>query len=384
MNKEKKQMVAIKQLPEDFAVEEIQPKAAAHGLGGKFAYFWLAKRNLTTLEAVAELSSHFRVSQNSIGFAGTKDKKAVTTQLVSVRWRARETPGDKISVGNHITLQYLCQREEPLRIGQLLGNKFRIAVRDLSVAEAVALEKKCSLLRETKTVPNYFDEQRFSKRNAAIGRALAANNLKGAVAAIIGCEEHELADGLCKAAARGRHDFEAAVLQALMDNPSDFNAAIRIIPFRIKKLFMHAYQAYLFNKTAANYLNATLGKKQLLAAKYSLGTLVFPRVALANRKIPIVGFATNVNEIRDKKLAAIVGAAMKDENISPRSFIIKQLPYLSSEGGSRPLLMKIKNLNCKTSLDELNKGKKKCTLDFELGKGSYATMLVKSLLNQPM
>ncbi len=376
-------MATIKQLPEDFAVEEIQPKTAAQGQGGKYAYFWLAKRNLTTLEAVKELAGHFRVSPVSIGFAGAKDKKAVTAQMVSVRWKSRETPGGNLSVGSAITLRYLCRHEEPLRIGQLLGNKFKIAVRDLPEAEAISLEKNCILLRETKTAPNYFDEQRFSERNTAIGRALVANSLKGAVAAMLGCEEHELAPDFYKAAARGRRDFEAAVLQALMNNPTDFNAAIRIIPFHIKKLFVHAYQAYLFNTIAANYLRATLDKKQLLTTPYSLGTLAFPTAAVANKKIPIVGFATDVNKISDKNLAAIAAMVMKEENISPRSFIIKQMPELSSEGGSRPLLMKIKSLNCKIDSDELNKGKKKCTLSFELGKGSYATMLVKAL-HQPM
>ena len=375
-------MAAIKQLPEDFVVEEIQPKSATHGRDGEYAYFWLAKRNLTTLEAVKELSDYFRISKDSIGFAGAKDKKAVTKQLVSIRWKDRKKPDGKISIGNALTLQYLCRHEEPLRIGQLLGNKFRIVVRGMAQGEAAAFEKNYSRLRKIKTVPNYFDEQRFSMRNVAIGRALVANNLKGAVAAMLGCEEQELAPDFYTAAIKGRRDFEAAVLQALVKNPADFNAAIRIIPFRIKKMFVHAYQAYLFNTTAANYLRGVLNKKQLLPAKYSLGTLLFPTAAAGNKEIPIIGFGTDIDKIKDKKIAAIVAGVIREENISPRSFISKPMPEISSEGGVRPLLMKISSPNHKIDTDELNRGKKKCTLSFSLDKGCYATILVKSLLAQ--
>ena len=73
---------------------------------------------------------------------------------------------------------------------------------------------------------------------------------------------------------------------------------------------------------------------------------------------------------------------MKKENLTHSDFVIKQIPELSMEGDLRNAFTEIKNLKVgKTEKDELNSGKKKVKISFELGKGSYATMVVRKLLN---
>ena len=79
-------MAIIKQLPEDFIVEELQPAKLKLSPGNcNYKYFWLTKKGLSTLEAIRAISDYLGISKDRIGFAGAKDKKAVTTQLISIR-----------------------------------------------------------------------------------------------------------------------------------------------------------------------------------------------------------------------------------------------------------------------------------------------------------
>jgi len=68
------------------------------------------------------------------------------------------------------------------------------------------------------------------------------------------------------------------------------------------------------------------------------------------------------------------------EGLNTRNFIIRSLPDLSAEGGKRAAMIDINDLEISAlEYDELNKGKKKCTVSFSLAPGSYATIVVKSI-----
>ena len=84
----------LKSTPEDFVVEEICEDETILELdrivertsetNGKFTQFVLQKTNWSTADAIKEIASRLHVSQTRFNFAGTKDKNAITTQLVSV------------------------------------------------------------------------------------------------------------------------------------------------------------------------------------------------------------------------------------------------------------------------------------------------------------
>ena len=119
-------------------------------------------------------------------------------------------------------------------------------------------------------------------------------------------------------------------------------------------LYLHSYQSYLWN-TIAEKMNK-------------------------EAELPIIGFGT---EFEDDEIKQEIEELMKEENITLRDFIIKQLPNLSLEGDSRQLYSEIKDLNIsELEDDELNQGKKKCTVKFFLEKGCYATEVIKALLNE--
>ncbi len=144
-------MLQFKQTPEDFIVEEVgsfKPDA-----NGEFAIFKLEKRGFTTGAAINVVAKNLHIDPKWVGFAGNKDKQGFTSQLISVR-----NGSLKQQFSNpDIKLTYVGMSNSPIRIGELVGNKFRMKVTS---------DKPPS---ERTFMPNYFGEQRFSTNNPRIG-----------------------------------------------------------------------------------------------------------------------------------------------------------------------------------------------------------------------
>ncbi len=151
---------SLKDVPEDFVVEEL-PLYEACG-EGEHLYLFIEKRGLTTPELVKHLTRVLNIASGDIGFAGRKDKLAITRQYVSLP--ARYCPDPAVLNTDRITVLSAKQHKNKLRTGHLRGNRFQIVLRDvppdsLDLALATAQE-----LAQT-GVPNYFGEQRFGTTN---------------------------------------------------------------------------------------------------------------------------------------------------------------------------------------------------------------------------
>lgn len=165
----------IKDAPEDFVVEEI-PAYAPSG-AGEHVFVRLTKRDRTTPDVLRDLSRALGCDPREAGSAGMKDKRAVTTQTISLhaprgtsaadlaaRAMSAEVPG--------VTVHEATPHGNKLKPGHLLGNRFAIAVRGVPadrVAEVIASLERAA--REG--VPNAFGEQRFGAAGDNADRALA-------------------------------------------------------------------------------------------------------------------------------------------------------------------------------------------------------------------
>ncbi|MBS3138798.1 tRNA pseudouridine(13) synthase TruD [Candidatus Woesearchaeota archaeon] len=327
----------VKHIPEDFAVEEITNVKKSKG---RYCYFWLEKRNMTTQDAVDRIS---QIIHKRIGFAGNKDKKAVTKQLCSAEVR-RETI-EHMKVKN-INLIFYGFGDVPISLGDLKGNKFRIVVRDIDIK-----------VKKISSIINYFDEQRFSQNNCEVGQAIVRKNFRKAVELI----------------ASGKGDYNKKVQDFSLKNKTNAVGALRLVPLKILRMMVHAYQSKLWNDTVEQLIERT-GKFRRIS--YSQGQLAFPETKVKNREIPIIGFDTVV---KDKDVRAIMDEIVRRENMLFRDFIIREIPELTSEGVSRDMVVSVKKFKAITSEDDIFNGKDKVTLSFELPKGSYATMVVKTL-----
>ncbi len=177
----------IRQRDSDFFVEEL-PLYTPNGQG-EHVYLFIEKRGLTTQEAVEIVGRHFGVSRSAIGFAGLKDKHAVTRQTLSVHAPGRDADSFPMLQHPDLTVLWVDQHSNKLRRGHLVGNRFSIKIRNVDLSAAVRA-RRCldQLMREG--LPNRFGPQRFGVfgRNHLIGRALFLNDCDLATRIMLGLD----------------------------------------------------------------------------------------------------------------------------------------------------------------------------------------------------
>jgi len=162
---------AVKASPEDFRVDEI-PAYAPSGAG---AHLWLRveKRGRTTRDVLRELARALGVPERDAGYAGLKDRAAVTTQWLS--FPVARDPEPAALAGEGWRVLERSRHGNKLRTGHLRGNRFAIAVRGGDPGRARA----CADALALRGLPNFFGAQRFGAggRNADLGRALLLGRL---------------------------------------------------------------------------------------------------------------------------------------------------------------------------------------------------------------
>jgi len=320
-------MHKIKQLPEDFVVEEISElDESEFSKEGEYSYYLLEKKNVSFIDAINIIARGLRVKPKFINIAGTKDKIAVTRQHISIK-NGPEKDFEKQGV----RLKFLGKAKQRLSLGSLQGNRFTITVRNIK-------KKPHSIKRAV----NYFDKQRFgvNRNNHIIGRSIIKKDFRA------GAEEAARND------ARTRHFLSV--------EKNNFIGALKMLDRKVLRMYVHAYQSDLWNKTASEYV----------------------KNADKNIKIPLIGFDTELDKLDNKRLKDLILKLIEDEGITLRDFIIRQMPELSAAGAERMLFAEVKELKIgNLEEDELNKGMKKCVVSFELSKGSYATQVVKQMFS---
>ena len=162
----------IRSTPEDFVVEEL-PAYAASGKG-EHLFITFRKRGLTTPDAVRALGRALEVDPRGAGWAGMKDRHAVTTQTVSF---ALPMARDAVIAASKIAIPGLdvieAQRHDnKLKPGHLLGNRFTIVLRGLDPAHLAAARAALDEAGRV-GVPNAFGPQRFGRDGDNPARALA-------------------------------------------------------------------------------------------------------------------------------------------------------------------------------------------------------------------
>jgi tRNA pseudouridine13 synthase len=158
---------AIGPAVEDFVVDEI-PLYPQSGLG-EHVYVRVEKRGFTTPAMVRAVTRAAGVDERDVGYAGLKDKHAITRQWLSLPSKAR--PPGEWQLPEGIQVLEHTRHSNKLRTGHLLGNRFAIT---LITPDAGALEKATALVELLKAsgVYNYFGGQRFGRRGEGLGQAL--------------------------------------------------------------------------------------------------------------------------------------------------------------------------------------------------------------------
>ena len=160
----------IRQVAADFIVSE--QLAVDFSGEGEHDWLWVEKTGANTPWVAGRLARHARVPERDVGFAGLKDRHAVTRQWFSVR-RAAATDWAAFAADGVRILEVRRHRRK-LKRGAHAGNRFAIVLRGSDIAaSSAALDERLRQIG-AEGVPNYFGEQRFGREqgNLELARAL--------------------------------------------------------------------------------------------------------------------------------------------------------------------------------------------------------------------
>ncbi len=381
---------SIKNLPEDFIVEEIGVDGTVFGVDGlkeypdeegEFVHFILQKKNWSTAGALREISKRLGVGQKRTSQAGTKDRRAITTQLCSIFGVTKERILEvKIK---DIRINGAWKAPDKVKMGALLGNRFRIRVNG-AVADS---EKKTGLIMEELggCFPNYFGSQRFGsgrKNTHRIGLHLIRGRFDKAAEEFLIRQEGETNEEAVKAREElgntwdykralmhfpKNMSLERSVMAHLAEHPNDHANALRKLPRSILLLFVHAYQSYLFNRI----LSDRIKEDELRAeeGEFRCGERMgFPDICNRGKDGKwivgkIIGYETELNEREELLLAK--------EGIGKESFKIPHMPELGSKGTFRTLMCPLKDFSFADDM-----------FRFELPPGCYATSALREFMDE--
>ena len=180
------EMVArVKSRPADFKVVEQSIEATSIG---EHAYLRIRKTDMNTAWLAKRIADLAQVDQRDVGFAGRKDRYAVTEQAFSCYLPGRQVNQWHRLEDDQVKILQVDRTSRKIRKGDLYGNQFIIRLRDVEGDLSEKLE-----MIGSQGVPNYFGEQRF-------GRNL--NNLEQAALLMSGKRRHCQKRDLVLSAAR--------------------------------------------------------------------------------------------------------------------------------------------------------------------------------------
>lgn len=395
----------IKRLYTDFVVEEIGEKRVCEATAfltdgfyaeqlsvpersGEYLHLDLEKINKDLHSVIRQLARFLHVSRKRIGYAGLKDKRAVTCQRISV-WNPETKLIEKFHAkGVRLRNPEWCN--EKIDLGKLKGNRFTVTIRDIDLKEKEIEKRVKDCFQEMKKgIANFFGEQRFGGIRAIshlVGRELIKQNFENAVMLYLTAaaveEEKEVKEARANLAKTRNYSaalkefplkyrYERAILNSLCENKNDFVKAFRALPLRLRFLFTHAYQSFLFNELVKKRIEEDIGLNPIEGEPQSNG--------IALGLLP--GFDSSFSP---GEIGELERDLMEKEGISFADFKIPDLKECSSKGARRKLLLFPKKMKLvQIGGDELFETKCFCTVSFELDKGSYATVVLNELLKNP-
>jgi tRNA pseudouridine13 synthase len=400
----------LKVAPEDFVVEELSIVPAPGG--SLYTVATVKVRNWEMNRLVRELSRALRISRRKITFAGTKDKRAITTQIIQFQAPIEDVRAIRMP-DVEITNVYGTNRK--IDLGDLAGNSFRVTVRNLECDDDEAkgrIESIAAELAKLGGFPNFFGVQRFGALRPVthlVGKKIVQGDFEGAVMTYLGSpadgEEPE-AHAARKALEETRDfsaalhafprnmSFELAMLNHLSQNPGDFVGCIKVMPKNLQMMFVHAYQSFLFNKMICERMRLGIPIHEPVE-----GDVVLPvnRDGLPDHERWIEAKADNLDTLR---LRATEGKAfvsgllfgwesayangapgdierkvVEAEGVTHEMFMIPQIQKLGSKGSRREMVAPVKGLKW-----DVAEGK--ATFEFALNRGCYATTFLREFMKR--
>ncbi|MCC5828510.1 MAG: tRNA pseudouridine(13) synthase TruD [Phycisphaeraceae bacterium] len=393
----------IKVRPEDFLVEEL-PLYTPSGEGEHLMLF-IEKRNQTTSDVVRRLAQMFNVRRGHVGYAGLKDKQAVTRQHFTVQQSDSEKREKGIARFEFTPFKLLWAEPHlnKLRPGHLAGNRFVIRIREVEATAVLGAHRALSQL-EREGVPNFFGQQRFGHRrtNHLIGRSILRGEPDEAMAWMLGRPRELDSDPMREARERfDRGDFAAALelwpnylrhdRQSLDGLRQGRSAAevVEAMDSQARDFMFSALQAAIFNHVLSRRLRDGLldrllpgdvagfdGSRSVFAVDEPTAELENgPEGRMSSLEISPTGPMWGPQMLRAGEsvglweLESLEAFGLTEEHL-------ETCPY-SPKGTRRPLRIRMRNADLSGGADEHGQFVR---LAFDLPRGSFATMVLREIM----
>ncbi len=378
--------------------------------GGQNTVAVVKVRNWETNRLIRQLSYELGIHRNSVGFAGTKDKRAVTTQLMS--FPVPPLRLEKLDIKD-VRITDIYPSKKKITLGALIGNSFEIAIRDFESDIDKAREiihRNMEIIGNTGGFPNYFGIQRFGAIRPTthlMGERIVKRDFEGAVMTYVGNpmegddERSREARILAEESRDWRklievypqaYTFERSMIGHLIKHPEDYLGALRKLPTNLLLMFIHAHQSHFFNEIVTRRMEKKIPLNEARKGDIVLATDIR---GVPDRKRLIPVNANNIGKIQrriDEGKAYITAVAIGTEvvlaegiqgeierevlgkaGIERKNFNIPDIPRTSSKGIRREIIAPVKNFSCE--IDE-----ERILMKFDLFKGCYATSLLREFM----
>ncbi len=393
---------ALKVRVEDFIVEEI-PIYDPSG-EGEHIFLGVQKSGMPHSEMLGVIGRHFSVDEMAIGFAGMKDRAAVTQQTISVHLPVHRPVGELI----HPRLMVLWAKRHTnkIRRGHLKGNRFVIRIRNVDPMQVRTVKARMEALA-VRGIPDYFGEQRFGYRvnNHVLGLHYARMESQEILDEMLGSrgtpfppyqqavrECYDRGEFAAAGEMWGRHDQAERIAVRALARGRDAAGAIRAIPAHTKNFWLSALQGAVFN--------ATLGAR---VADGTFCKVLAGDVAIFTGKGSVFATAANASEseladlaarcasleisaagpIHGPKMVAAEGAPLAYEHAALAACGADESmftpPALEGDGARRPLRITMSDWSVDAGVDDHGGY---IRLAFDLQKGAFATVLCREIMGE--
>ena len=380
----------VKELLNPSFLKELTPQKSDSNI---FPVYEIEKKGMDSNHAVITLKKKLGIDLKIVGI---KDAKATTSQYASANNSKRTIKDFKI---DKISLKFIGFSKKPIEKSMLVGNRFNIKIvnpRDNSD------NNLSGFLSEINNVGNFYGLQRFGSERLVthlVGKAILKRNFSEAVNILLthttkfdstfSIEIREkLKDlknnkNIVKIIPKGM-DIEKKMAEEIIKGKESISV-LRSIPISIRRLFVQAFQAFMFNKTLSyaigNDLPITNCEKDDICFEV-IDKIVFGKIRKFENfdpkskhdTIPIIrlpGYSFQPG--KKNRFDKIIKEILYGEGFTAKDFFIKEMQELSEAGGFRQTVLVSKDFKYVTSANSTS-------VEFAVPKGTYATTLLREIV----